>query len=166
MISCAFHWHRCYGPLHGRVHIGTASNHTQVKHLTFDMVGLWLVSGARYLELPCLKLFSSYPDFIIRQSLYSLRRKGSQRSVSQLSDFLGYGGLLPLHGRVLGVPVGMLFRVTLVRSVSFASTPIAAQYNWFCSWDVGVHFGRWLTLPAERCSIARGLLALNARSLL
>ncbi len=96
-----------------------------------------MVSGARYLELTCPKLFSSYPDFIIRQPLYSLRRKGSQRSVSQLSDFLGYGGILQLHGRVLGVPVRMLFRVTLVRSVSFSSTPIAAQYNWFGLWDVG-----------------------------
>ncbi len=87
-------------------------------------------------------------------------------SVSQLPDFLGYGGLLPLHGRVLGVPVGVLFRVTLVRSVSFSSTLIAALYTWFCSWDVGVNFGRWVILPAERCGIARGLLTLSTRSLL
>jgi hypothetical protein len=53
--------------------------------------------------------------------------KGSQVSVGQFSYFLAYGGFFPLHRRMLGVPVGVPSKITLLRSVSLPSAPIAAQ---------------------------------------
>ncbi len=55
--------------------------------------------------------------------------EGYQISVGQFSNFFGYGGVFPLHRRMLGVPVGVLSRLTLLCSVSFPSAPIAAQYT-------------------------------------
>jgi hypothetical protein len=84
-------------------------------------------------------------------------------SVGQESNLLSYDGLFLIHRRMLGVPVGVPSKITLLCSVTLPSAPIAAQNTWFCSWGVGVIVRRgWSSLrkgatwPAACLRLARG----------
>ncbi len=170
-----------------------------MKYLTSVLVGLAAlggtcvmgsVRGACQFGFPGLQLFSSDPEFIVGQPLYTFRGKGSQVSVGQVPYLLGYGGILPLNRALLGVPIRVPFTETLLRSVTFPSAPIAAQNTCFCSrcsWGVEVFvrvetvllanrvrveavlLANWVrvkaVLLANRGSMACGLLSLSTRSL-